>query len=302
MRKFIVFSMLPALLAFALPTHAQEGGGTQGAAAVKAAFAPAPGNTGRSPAQTLGEPDVLIFTAPPRETPEEGQEIYGPIAEYLSQVIGKKIVYRHPGTWGVYRTMMLRGEYDLIFDGPHFNSYRAEKLDHTILVKIPVKHEFVVITRKTEPYQSLREMAGRVFCAEAPPNLGTLILLGQFDNPARQPLILNTKGWDNIYQGVASGRCAGGVLPLANLKKLDKEGNARILYKTQPMPNQAFSAGPRITREDQARLAAALLAPQAAGPTERLRATYRVGEGFVAASNQEYAGLADFLRNEWGYY
>lgn len=258
----------------------------------------------KAPAQTLtDEQDALVFTAPPRETPEEGVEMYKPIADYMSQVIGKKVRYKHPGTWGVYRTEMLKGSYDIVFDGPHFNGYRMEKLSHNILVRIPERHEFAVIIRKdTIGFQHVSQMAGRTFCTHAPPNLGTLVLLSQFDNPARQPVIINTKGWDQIYEGVVSGKCVGGILPVLNLRKYDKTGATRIVYKTPPMPNQAFSAGPRVSLEDQAKLAQALSSPDAAGPTAKLRAAYKVGDHFALATNDEYRGLAEYLRNEWGYY
>lgn len=254
------------------------------------------------PARIVEEQEALVFTAPPRETPEAGIEIYQPVADYLSQAIGKKVRYKHPGTWGVYRTEMLKGSYDIIFDGPHFNSYRLEKLSHNILVKIPERHEFAVIVRKDKPFQNVSQMAGRSFCTHAPPNLGTLVLLSQFDNPSRQPVIISTNGWENIYNGVASGKCAGGVLPMANLKKVDKANIAKVIFKTAAMPNQAFSAGPRVSLEDQMKLAQALASPDAAASTEKLRAAYKVGDGFALASNQEYHGLAEYLRNEWGYY
>lgn len=274
------------------------------AAITKAAFTPSsptPAKNSR-PERINEDHGALVFTAPPRETPEQGQEMYQPIADYLSKVTGKKIVYRHPGTWGVYRTEMLKGSYDLIFDGPHFNSYRMEKLDHNILVKIPERHEFVVIVRKEQKFSALSQMAGHTFCTHAPPNLGTLVLLSQFDNPARQPVIVNTKGWENIYEGVVSGKCVGGVLPLANLKKYDRTGVTRLVFKTQAMPNQAFSASPRISPQDQAKIAQALTSPDAAAPTAKLRSAYRVGDSFALASNQEYRGLAVYLQSEWGYY
>lgn len=254
------------------------------------------------PARIVEEQEALVFTAPPRETPEAGIEIYQPVADYLSQAIGKKVRYKHPGTWGVYRTEMLKGSYDIIFDGPHFNSYRMEKLSHNILVKIPERHEFTVIVRKDKPFQTVSQMAGRTFCTHAPPNLGTLVLLSQFDNPSRQPVIINSKGWETIYNGVISGKCVGGVLPMANLKKYDRSNQTRVVFKTAAMPNQAFSAGPRVSLEDQMKLAQALASPDAAAPTEKLRAAYKVGDGFALASNQEYHGLAEYLRNEWGYY
>ncbi|HYA36958.1 MAG TPA: hypothetical protein VEI74_01620 [Candidatus Methylomirabilis sp.] len=68
------------------------------------------------------------------------------------------------------------------------------------------------------------------------------------------------------------------------------------------MPNQAFSAGPRISLQDQAKIAQALTSPDATAPTAKLRSAYRVGDSFALANNQEYRGLAEYLRNEWGYY
>lgn len=264
--------------------------------------APAPAKQAL-PERIIEEQDALIFTAPPRESQEAGMEMYQPVAAYLSQIIGKKVRYKYPGTWGVYRTEMLKGGYDIVFDGPHFNSYRMEKLSHNILVKIPERFEFAVIVRKDKTsFQSVQQMAGRTFCTHAPPNLGTLMLLSQFDNPSRQPVIINTKGWETIYEGVVSGKCTGGVVPIANLKKYDKTGLTRIVMKTQATPNQAFSAGPRVSLEDQAKIAQALSSPDASVPTEKLRAAYKVGASFALANNQEYHGLAEFLRNEWGYY
>jgi ABC-type phosphate/phosphonate transport system substrate-binding protein len=268
------------------------------AEAKKTAYAPPAATAPTAGAQA----DVIVFSAAPRESEESARELYDPVAKYLSQVIGKRVVFQYPGTWGVYRAEMLKGTYDLVFDGPHFNSYRSERLNHNVLVKMPEVHEFVVISKKETKFNSLSQMAGRSFCTHAPPNLGTLILLSQFENPARQPLIVNTNGWDKIFEGVASGRCSAGVLPLLNLKKLDKTAQMKVLHRAQPMPNQAFSAGPRITPEDQARIAQALLAPEAAVPTARMREAFKSASNLVATSNQEYTGLGNYLRSEWGYY
>jgi ABC-type phosphate/phosphonate transport system substrate-binding protein len=311
-KSTLVVSLLILSITFA-PSLAADSSGNQNtpamqaiAAAIKKVVftpsAPAPAKNS-TPEQIIEEQDALIFTAPPRETQDVAKETYQPVAAYLSQVIGKKVRYKYPGTWGVYRTEMLKGGYDIIFDGPHFNSYRMEKLSHNILVKIPERHEFVVIVKKDgKPFQNVRQMAGRTFCTHAPPNLGTLVLLSQFDNPSRQPVIINTKGWDKIYEGVVAGKCVGGILPALNLKNYDRTGQTRIVFKTPAMPNQAFSAGPRVSLEDQARIAQALASAEATRPTEKLRAVYKVGDSFSLANNQEYSGLAEYLRNEWGYY
>jgi ABC-type phosphate/phosphonate transport system substrate-binding protein len=142
----------------------------------KASFSPQEKSAPTVPASDL---EALVFTAPPRESPEAGKQVYGPVAEYLTQVLGKRVRYRHPGTWGAYRSEMLKGAYDLVFDGPHFNSYRAEKLNHNVLAKFPDRHEFVVIVRQEEKFSTVTQMGGRLFCSQSPPNLGALILLSQ---------------------------------------------------------------------------------------------------------------------------
>jgi hypothetical protein len=140
------------------------------------------------------EADIITLSAPPRDSEEEGRRRFEPLAEYLSKTLGKKVVYRHPGSWGVYQGAMQKGAYDLVFDGPHFNGWRMEKLDYSVLVKAPGDFSQVVVVRKDNTASDLKRLAGRKVCAHEPPNLGTLIMQGAFDNPARQPLIVVVHG------------------------------------------------------------------------------------------------------------
>ncbi len=61
------------------------------------------------------------------------------------------------------------------------------------------------------------------------------------------------------------------------------------------MPNQALSAGPRITPEMQAKIKQALLSEEGKKATEKLREAY-VTE-LVSASREEYAGLGRLLKD-----
>lgn len=254
-----------------------------------------------TPALTKNE-GPLVFSAPPRESQEAGIQTYAPIAEYLSKATGKKIVYKYPGNWLNYQMDMQKGVYDLVFDGPHFNSWRANKLQHNVLAKIPGEHTFVVIVKKTNSVVTdVKQLSGRQVCAMDPPNLGTLTLLSQFDNPARQPAIINTDGWENIYKGVMSDNCVAGVLPVKNLEKFDRGTFTRIVFRAKALPNQAFSAGRRISQEDQAKIAQALLSAEASGPTAKLRETYAVEGSFLPTTKEEYAGLGTWLKDIWGY-
>jgi hypothetical protein len=206
----------------------------------------------------------LVLSSAPRESIEAAKAIYGPVAEYLSKVLNRKVVYKYAGNWGVYQGQMQKGAYDLVFDGAHFNGWRVEKLKHNILLKIPNDLAFVVITKKDEAkLNSIQQLSGRTICAHAPPNLATLTVLKEFTNPSRQPVLMNTEGWDNIYAGVISGKCTAGALPLKFVQKNDPEGVAA---------------------------------------TTKLRDAYARGKNLAPGTNEEYAKLGELLKTEWGYY
>lgn len=251
-----------------------------------------------------GADNALVFSAPPRETEVEGQRIYQPIADYLSRIIGKPVVYRHPRDWLTYQTEMQRGGYDLVFDGPHFNSWRIAHLQHSALAKIPGEHAFAVVVRKDDNrITDLKQLAGQKVCGMNPPNLGTLAVLGQFDNPMRQPFIVNNMGWAKAYEGVAfEKKCTAAIVPLANLKTFSNHENVvRVIYKTKVMPNQAFSAGPRISVQDQALITAALVSQDGTTALQRLLSVNGAGKGLAHATKEEYAGLEAYLKDSWGY-
>lgn len=253
--------------------------------------------------RAAGKTGAYVFSVPPRESAQAAAEIYAPIVEYLSQVTGKKVVFHHATDWLAYQTEMRRGDYDLVFDGPHFNSWRASNLQHNILVKAPGDHSFVVVVKKdNDKVRELKQLAGRAVCGMSPPNLGTLTVLNEFDNPMRQPVIHNTRGWDAIYTAMQAGQCAAAILPARNLAKYDPQGNAsRVVFKARAYPNQALSAGPRVTAEDQAKIARALVAPGSRAATARLRDTYALTGDFQPTSKNEYAGVAGILKDTWGY-
>ena len=244
---------------------------------------------------------TLILSAPPRGTLADETLNYQPVADFLSRIVGKKVVYQHSDNWLSYTSDMTKDKFDFVFDGPHFNGWRMEKQNHTPLVKLPEDFIFVVIVKTDNTaVQNMKKLAGQRICAHAPPNLGTLTMLKQFDNPSRQPLIIEVQGWDKSYNSLMAGKCVATVMPVKIKEKMDKSNLTRILYTSQALPNQAISAGPRIAPEIQAKLKQALLSEEGKAATAKLRAA-SAGKDFVSATREEYAGLGFYL-NDSPYY
>ena len=279
-----------------------ESTGQKTSPATKVAYRTTTNDT--APAFRLTENNELVLSAAPREESAEAEAIYGPVAEHLSTALGKKVVFKHAGNWGVYQGLMQKGAYDIVFDGPHFNSWRVDRAQHNVLVKVPGDHVFVVLVRKdNDKIRELKQLAGRSICAHAPPNLGTLTALNEFENPARQPIIINTDGWKEIYQGLLANKCVAAVMPLKALEKFEKDTGhqTKIVFRGATLPDNAVSAGPRLSAQDQEKITRALLSPEGEKATAKLRAKYASNKPFSAANNKEFAGLGTYLKNEWGY-
>ena len=299
---YVTQALLAMSAVLATGAVAAESPSPKDAANTKVAFRAETTNT--APAFRLTENNELVLSAAPREEGADAEAIYGPVAAYLSTVLGKKVVFKHAGNWGVYQGLMQKGAYDIVFDGPHFNSWRVERAQHNVLVKIPGEHVFVVLVRKeNDKVRDIKQLAGRTICAHAPPNLGTLTALNEFSNPARQPIIVNTDGWKEIYQGMLANKCVASVIPLKAMEKFEKETGQRskIVFRGATLPDNAVSAGPRLSAQDQEKVTRALLSPEGEQATAKLRAKYASSKPFSAANNKEFAGLGAYLRNEWGY-
>jgi ABC-type phosphate/phosphonate transport system substrate-binding protein len=247
-------------------------------------------------------PADLVLSSAPRDTREAEEQIYKPIAELLTKVTGEKVTFKWGDNFLIYQSEMRKGIYDITLDGPHLVAWRMAKLGHVPVVKFPGSLEFVLIVKKDQnKVQTLKDMAGRTVCALPPPNLATLTVLSEFDNPSRQPHVIGVQAFGDTYKGVVSGQCVGGILQAKLYFNLDKDAKAaKVVFDTKPLPNQAFTVGPRVTAETRDKMAQALLSPEGAAASQKLLDAFKAPK-LVSASPDEYRGLERLVRNEFGF-
>ena len=246
----------------------------------------------------------LIFSAPPRESKQAGIDLYGPLVEHLSELIGEKVSYQYPKNWLQYQRNLRKGKYDIVFDGPHLVSWRMANLNHEVLVKLPGKLEFLVITdAQNAEIKNIKDLIGKKICAIPPPDLSTLMAINLFSNPARQPIIWGVKGGNGrVFEAFESGECSAMVLRSSYyLKKLRAENRANktILYKSIPLPNQAISVSRRIKKIDRLRIIRSLTLGK--GRRISIPIANRFGGNkarpFVAATKKEYRRHRNLLED-----
>ncbi len=237
----------------------------------------------------------LVFSAPPRETPEEGLQRYGPLVESMSRILGERVVYKHPRDFLRYSNNMRKGEYDIVFDGPHFTAWRIEHLDHQPAARLKGALVFYVVSNNPE-LETLEDLIGRPVCGLASPNLATMTLLFQYKNPIQQPSIISTRGgFKNVFAAFEQGRCEAAVLRSTfydNNVPNDQKQGVKIIFKSKPVPNQAITVGPNVNEEGRKKLAAALTSEEGAVGARKLFDRYsKDSKAFVATGGEEFTYL-----------
>ena len=243
----------------------------------------------------------LIMTAPPRESVEAGTKLYAPIAIYLSGVLGEKVVYQHPRNWLRYQSDMRADKYDIVFDGPHFISWRIKHLGAKALVKLPGKLQFYVVTMANDKnIQKIEDVIGKRVCGIAPPNLATLSMFAKLNNPVRQPVLHPVRGgFKKVNKEFKQGACRAAIFRTAFYKKKMKQSDRdmmRIIYTSPALPNQGFTVSKRINSKKLQRIRSAMLSRDGAAASAGLLKRFGgKAKGFKTANNSEFKDQYLFL-------
>lgn len=246
----------------------------------------------------------LVYTSPPREGGGGGDKAanpHEPVVAYLSKVLGQKVVYSNPGNWLNYQKQMREDKYDIVFDGPHFISWRIAHTSHEALARLPGPLDFVLVAKSDDTsINKVEDLVAKSFCGIAPPNLGTMVILDKFRNPVRQPVVVSISGGvPEVYDAFMKGRCDAATLR-SNfyVKKLKDEERKqlKVIFKSAPLPNQGFSVGKRVSAGDREKLKQALLSPDAVKPLDGLiKAFGKPDDKIIPTDNKEYEGFNTLL-------
>ncbi len=237
-----------------------------------------------------------VLSAPPRETPEAGKQVYGPLAEHLSSVLGEPVRYEHPGDWRNYEKKMKKGEYDILFDGPHFAAWRINQDSAQPLVKLPGSLRFVLVARADRPqYTTPESLIGARICTLPSPNLGALTLYSMYPNPARQPEFFAVSGgFAGVAREFQAGKCDAAVLRkdfydrrlTANFK-----ADMRVVQISKALTNQGITVSSRIDADSRESIRRTLVDGSGSKAAKPLMQRFAKSEvAFETASGNDYTG------------
>lgn len=249
---------------------------------------------------------VITFTTAPTQTLAQTKKIYGPLVEYLSKSTGKNIQLVAARNFLEYSSKMRKGEYDIIFDGPHFVNWRMNHIGHEPIARLPGKLVFATIVKDGGVVNNVKQLIGKKVCAVNSPNLATLMILDSFPNPVRQPVIISARSFNDAFKCLKTGKGKAAFLPMGFWKKFKKKGKTaglRILYTTKktPLPTRTFSVSKRLDATTRSAIKRALLNTEGQEGAKPLLKRFR-RKNFVDAPSSEFKGLSRLLLSVWGFH
>lgn len=248
----------------------------------------------------------LILTAPPRETAQKGKELYGPLAAELSKLLGQRVVYRQPKNWADYANSMRNGQYDIVFDGPHFVAWRQKNLKHRPVASLPGFLQFHIVTSKdNDSINNKRDLIGKKICGMPSPHLATDLVYDLFRNPVLQPSIYEVRGGQRkSLQAFRDGKCDATIFRTTLYKRLSKEekSDLKIVATTRRLPNQTVSVSQRLHR-NAGKIADYLVSQQGAMTADGILTRYsKRKKTFIKTSPAKFVDAADILEGVvWGW-
>jgi len=248
----------------------------------------------------------IIFSAPPRESPDQGQETYGELVKFLSGILGETVVYEHPGGWPQYTNNMRNGRYDIVFDAPHFGAWRIRNISHIPVARLPGSLKFaVVVKRQLTAVRNVRDLLSVKVCTLASPNLGTITFYNLFSSPIYQPRIHEVKdGFKGVFKALKEDKCDAAVLRDSFYRKLNinEQKQLSVIVVTKPIPNQTITISHRLSPKKDIIAQHLVSAEGNKAATLLLKRFGNANDNLLAIKNKEFDQFEDLLTGViWGW-
>ena len=239
---------------------------------------------------------------------EKNDATYRPLADYLSQQLGRKIVLRTVDSWQGLALSLANGETDMALMGPWgyvlANHQAGAQAVSTILYEGKPEYFAIMVTHPKSGINRIEDLKGKTFAfGDKGSTSGYLIPFHHFQRLGIDPdkffsRVIYTKH-QAIQTQVTRGELDAGADYNRNRDAMIAEGlikaaDSKIIWTSAPLPNDAFALSATLAK-DQAFVARLRKALDAVGGQLKtnpslLPARYT---GFVTKDNAFYAPIRD---------
>ena len=239
---------------------------------------------------------------------EKNDATYQPLADYLSNALGRPVKLRTVDTWEGLAKSLASGETDMALMGPWgyvlANHQAGAEAIATILYQGKPEYFAIMVTGPTSGIQKIDDMKGKTFAfGDKGSTSGYLIPSHEFQKRGIDPdkffsRVVYTKH-QAIETQVTRGELDAGADYNRNRDAMIADGlikavDSRIIWTSDPLPNDAFAIS-RDLAKDKAFTAKLIKALEDIGPLLKSQPQLLPNNytGFVAKTNAYYKPIRD---------
>ncbi len=244
---------------------------------------------------TIAAPYTFIIQ--PILPASDTEAAYTPLIDYLQDRTGQSLSLQTTPNFISYWQEMSKGQYDIVMDAAHLTDYRIQKMDYSVIAKVAGVVSFTLVTGEDTLAFEPSELIGKRIASLVSPSRGGLILDTFFDNPMRQPRLIEATDAQNAISKVLDKSVHGAVIPTP---LVGANPGLNVVATEEQWPHMAISVSPDVPEDVVTALRTALI--EAANLPEGQQMLQQINlPGFEEADSGLYQGYSDMLKNFWGY-
>jgi ABC transporter, phosphonate, periplasmic substrate-binding protein len=227
---------------------------------------------------------------------------FQPLCNYLTAITQLPCrIGTRPNFLTYWEAIRQSKEFNLFLDEAHFTDYRVQKMNYTVLAKIPDTVTYSLVLPRATKLDDPARLAGRRIATLGIPSMGAAQLNGLFPKAAKQPIPVEVDNAADGFTLLRDAKVAAAILPTPMVREEIVRGAPwRVLLSTVPLPNMAISAAPEIDPDLRRSLRQTLLAANQSEAGRTMLARLGI-DRFDPANATVYRGQARILQEYWGY-
>jgi len=209
----------------------------------------------------------IIMGVVPQQAPLKLQKVWQPIATYLSEKTGEKVIFKTEKSISKFEDVLYKGGYDFAYMNPYHYVVSHKKQGYLAKLRATKDIKGILVMKKGSALKTLNNDKARYLFPS--PNAFAATLLTKYeliDIFKVDPKVLQKARYvnshDSVYKAVSRGigDIGGGIeRTFNNLSDMQTKDNLLIVHTTKAYPSHPFAFHSKLSKQTVEKISEALI-------------------------------------------
>lgn len=209
----------------------------------------------------------IVMGVVPQQSPLKLLKVWKPIAGYLSEKTGEKIIFKTEKSINKFEEVLYRGGYDFAYMNPYHYVVANKKQNYIAEVRADKNIRGILVINNKDSIEKLKDKNSLYIFPS--PNAFAATLLTKYDLVEQYGVDIETinkaryvNSHDSVYKGISRGiaQVGGGIeRTFKNMNDKRTKESIKIIHTTKAYPSHPFAFKPSMKNEVKKKIVDALL-------------------------------------------